>query len=275
MTKATVSRRITALEESLATELVVRGAEGMTVTNAGLATVRVAEAMEASAAHLRDGIASATDAQVEGVVKFTLAPWLSERLFIPAVSRLREAFPKLDLRVVSSHDVVDVAAHDADLALRNVRPSAGALVCCRVGELAGCIYGSRLYLERRGVPKDRADLHHHDLLIYDGIKGMPGFEWMAEPEWQPRSVFRASDPAGLASAAASGLGLAAIPCILGETEPALRRLDVLGVGYSPLYLVTREELQHAPRGRAVWQLVAEVLRENEAILMGRGQPDGG
>ena len=38
-------------------------------------------------------------------------------------------------------------------------------------------------------------------------------------------------------------------------------------------LVTREELQHAPRLRAVWQFVTEVLRENESILMGRGGPD--
>jgi hypothetical protein len=55
----------------------------------------------------------------------------------------------------------------------------------------------------------------------------------------------------------------------------LRRVETLGVGFSPLYLITREELQHAPLVRAVWQLVTEVLRENEAILMGRGDPDAG
>ena len=100
------------------------------------------------------------------------------------------------------------------------------------------------------------------------------FEWLADAEWQGRVVFRAGDPPGLASAAASGLGLAALPCILGETDPALRRIDALGVGFSPLYLVTREELQHAPRLRAVWQLITEVLRENESILMGRGPGAG-
>jgi DNA-binding transcriptional LysR family regulator len=63
--------------------------------------------------------------------------------------------------------------------------------------------------------------------------GMPGFEWLAEPAWESRVVFRAGDPPGLASAAASGLGLAAIPCILGETEPSLRRVETLGVGFRP------------------------------------------
>lgn len=273
VTKATVSRRIAALEEALGCSIVERTPEGMLVTAAGLPAVRAAEAMDAAAARVRDDVAAAASDEVEGVIKFTLPPWLAERLVIPAVPRIRAAYPRLDLRIVTSHDIVDIAARDADLALRNVRPTAGALVCSRVGELAGCVYASALYLERRGTPADRPALRDHDLLVYDGMKGMPGFEWLADPEWQRRVVFRAGDPPGLTSAAASGLGLAALPCILGETEPSLRRVDALGVGYSPLYLVTREELQHAPRLRAVWQLVTEVLRENESILMGRGGPD--
>ena len=273
VTKATVSRRIAALETVLGKSIVDRTPEGMTVTSAGMAAVRAAEAMDAAAARVRDDIATAAEERVDGTVKLTLAPWLAERLVIPAVPRLRAAFPHLDLRIITSHDLVDIAARDADVALRNVRPTSGGLVSQRVGELAGCVYGSALYLERRGTPGERAQLHAHDLLVYDGMKGMPGFEWLTEPEWQPRIVFRAGDPPGLASAAASGLGLAALPCILGETDPVLRRVDTLGVGYSPLFLVTREELQHAPRLRAVWQLVIEVLRENESVLMGRGGPD--
>lgn len=273
VTKATVSRRIAALEEALGNPLVDRTPDGMTITNLGLAAIRAAEAMDAAAARVRDDIATAADERVDGTVRFTLAPWLAERLVIPAVQRMRIAFPHLDLRIITSHDLLDIAAREADLALRNVRPTSGAFVSRRVGELAGCVYASTLYLERRGMPTDRGQLHHHDLLVYDGMKGMPGFEWLGDSEWERRVVFRAGDPQGLTAAAASGLGLAAIPCILGETEPTLRRVDSLGVGYSPLYLVTREELQHAPRLRAVWQLVTEVLRENESILMGRGEPD--
>jgi DNA-binding transcriptional LysR family regulator len=273
VTKPTVSRRVAALEEAIGAGLVTRDPEGMTLTAAGLAAVRAAETMEAAAARIRDDVAAAGDDEVSGTIRFSAAPWLAERLVIPAIPRLREAYPRLDLRIQATHALVDIAARDADLALRNVRPGTGALTCKRVGELAGCVYGSTMYLERRGVPRDRTDLHQHDLLAYEGMGGMPGFAWMAEPTFAPRVVFRASDPAGLTSAAASGLGLAAVPCILGETEPTLRRVESLGVGFSPLYLVTREELQHAPALRAVWQLVTSVLADNQAILMGHGEPD--
>ena len=111
-------------------------------------------------------------------------------------------------------------------------------MCGRIGELAGCVYGSTLYLERRGVPRDRDALQAHDLLVDEGRGGMPGFEWLAEPAHASRDVFRAGDPPGLAAAAASGLGLCAIPCIMGKTEPSLRRVETLGVGHSPLCLIS-------------------------------------
>jgi DNA-binding transcriptional LysR family regulator len=211
------------------------------------------------------------DDRAAGVVKLTAPPWLAERLIIPAVPAFRDKYPELELRVHTSHEIVDIAARDADLALRNVRPTRGRLVCKRIGELAGCVYASEMYLERRGVPADRAALRDHDLLVYEGRGGMPGFEWLSEPAWRHRVAFRAGDPVGLMSAAASGMGLAAIPCILGETDPALRRVESLGVGYSPLYLVTHEELHATARLRVVWRLVEHALRANESTLMGRGE----
>jgi DNA-binding transcriptional LysR family regulator len=157
-----------------------------------------------------------------------------------------------------------------DIALRNVIPSSGPLVCRRVGELAGCVYASELYLEGRGTPKGRDELVAHDLLAYEGMAGMPGFEWISDERWTSRVVFRAGDPVGLTSAIAAGLGLGAVPCILGETSPTLRRIESLGVGFSPLYVITHERNHATPRIRAVIQFLEEVLRNNGAVLMGRG-----
>jgi DNA-binding transcriptional LysR family regulator len=99
---------------------------------------------------------------------------------------------------------------------------------------------------------------------------MPGFEWIREPPYVTRVVFRANDPVGLASAAAAGLGLAAVPCIIGETDPQLRRVEALGIGFSPLFLVMHEELRDTARVRVVGQLIEDMVRANHGILMGRG-----
>ena len=117
VTKATVSRRLAALEESIGVAVVERTPEGMTVTPAGMAAVNAAATMEAAAARVRDDVAGAASEHVTGIVRLTIAPWLAERLVIPAVPRLREAHPQLDLRVNTTHELVDIGARDADLAL--------------------------------------------------------------------------------------------------------------------------------------------------------------
>jgi len=57
---------------------------------------------------------------------------------------------------------------------------------------------------------------------------MPGFEWMREPERGARIAFRANDPEALVGAATAGLGMCAVPCLLGDAEPALVRVKTLG-----------------------------------------------
>lgn len=270
VTKATVSRRLDALEAALGGPVAQRHASGLVLTELGKEAVRTAEAMELAARTLERSLAPRTD-DVSGVVRFTAPPWLAERLIIPALSALRERHPALEVRLIGTNDVLDLANRAADLALRNVVPAAGPLVCKRTGELAGCMYGSDLYLDRRGTPKTRDELLQHDLVAYEGRGGMPGFEWLADAPYRDHVVFRAGDPVGLSSAIASGLGIGAIPCVVGETQPGLRRLDALGVGFSPLYLVTHEELRDVQRIRVVMQLVADVLRANESVLMGRGE----
>ena len=275
VTKATVSRRIAALEESLGAQIVSREPTGMMLTEAGLAALEIAEATERLVSTLRTSPALRRDTEVAGVVKLTCPPWIAERLIIPALPPLRTQHPALELAVVGTHELADIAGRAADIALRNVIPMQGPLVCRRVGELAGCIYGSQLYLERRGTPGCREDLARHDIVAYEGMRGMPGFEWLRESPAAERIVFRAGDPVGLSSAILAGLGLGAIPCVIGETEPALRRIDSLGVGFSPLYLVSHEEARRLGRMKAVAQFVVEVLRANDDVLMGRGPHEPG
>ena len=85
-------------------------------------------------------------------------------------------------------------------------------------------------LQRKGTPRDRAALAGHDHLVYEGLGGMPGFEWMRETTHGGAIAFRANDPESLLSAASAGLALAAAPCLLGDVQPSLQRVETLGVG---------------------------------------------
>lgn len=149
-----------------------------------------------------------------------------------------------------------------------MQPKHKSLASRRIVELGGCVYASKLYLERRGIPRSPDTLEGHDVLVYETLGGMPGFEWMRDPARGGRIAFRANDPEALVGAATAGLGLCAVPCLLGDPEKALARVPTLGFSRCDLFLVTHTETRKTPRVRAVSDFIGQLLQDNRAAIEG-------
>lgn len=134
--------------------------------------------------------------------------------------------------------------------------------------LGGCVYASKLYLERRGAPASRDQLGGHDVLVYETIGGMPGFEWLREAPHGGRVAFRANDPVALVGAATAGLGLCAVPCLLGDGEPVLVRVPSLGFESCDLFLVTPQDVKALARVKQVSAFVVSVLERHRHAIEG-------
>jgi DNA-binding transcriptional LysR family regulator len=141
-------------------------------------------------------------------------------------------------------------------------------VARRVLELGGSVYASALYLDRRGRPSGRAELRGHDLLVYADLGGMPGFEWLRDEDHGAKVAFRANDPEALVGAATAGLGLCAVPCLIGDEQPALERVPGLGLSSCPMYLVTHQDIHQTARIRAVIDFVVELFGRHRQVLTG-------
>jgi len=266
VTKATMSRRLAALEQAIGSQLFERKPSGIALTPSGRAAVAVAHEMERAATALDARIAEVGDASVRGTVRFTAPAWMAQRFVIPFLPELKQRYPELEVQLVGTNRVLNLAQRETDLALRNVIPEQQSINVRKAITLSGCVYASPLYLERKGTPRDRSGLAGHDLLVYEGLGGMPGFEWMRDGPHDGTIVFRANDPEPLLSAASAGLGLAAAPALLGDAHPSLVRVVSLGIGKSDLFLLCPEELRHAPRVRAVSDFVAELLLRHRAQI---------
>lgn len=259
VTKATMSRRLAALETAVGTRLFERKPSGVVLTHAGQEAVTAAEGMEQLSTALDGRLSSVSDAKPRGTVRLTAPQWIAARFIIPYLPELRERYPDLEVQLLGSNRLLNLAQREADIALRNVVPSQQSLTVRKVITLGGCVYASTLYLQRKGRPRDRASLAGHDVLVYEGLGGMPGFEWMRDGVHAASIAFRANDPEALLSAAAAGLGLCAVPSLLGDTIPALERVESLGIGHSDMYLISPEDLRLIPRVRVVSDFVGELL----------------
>jgi molybdate transport repressor ModE-like protein len=268
VTKATASRRLAALEKALGAPLVERKPAGLVLTEAGREALAAAERVDSAVVALRERLGGGGEERPRGTVRLTAPSWLASRFIIPALAGFKARYPDLDVQLVGTNQILNLAQREADVAIRNVKPTHKSLASRKLIALGGSVYASRLYLDRRGHPRSPEALEGHDVLVYETLGGMPGFEWMREPARGGHIAFRANDPEALVGAATAGLGLCAVPCLIADPEPSLARVESLGFARCDLFLVTHTETGKTPRVRAVTALIGALVEEHRAAIEG-------
>ncbi len=269
--KATVSRRLAALEGALGARLVERLPRGHALTPEGRTMLGTAEQMEALLASAHAGLQTGSDGN-SGIVRVTAPIWFARHIIIPALAKLQTRHPRLEVRLVTTNAVLNMAAREADVAVRNLRPTQTGMIARRAGALGSTLYGATKYLEQRGRPSHRRQLRQHHLIGYEErLTYVPSFSWLSSTG--AAVAFRASDTLALADAVRAGLGLAVLPCYLGDEEPGVERVEFVGVGREDIYLVTHPALRSVPRVKTVVAWMADLFRTNQQRLAGSEAAD--
>ncbi len=258
----TVGRRLTALEQALGAPLVLRSSEGLQPTRLGEELVPFAEQIDKVVAELRERLL-AQAARVRLAVPSGFAA-----LFTPWLPSLRRDHPELSLELVSGARRVDLAKGEADLALRHGTTDDADVVAKRLGVSGWSLYAAESYLTRRGTPDEPTKLTGHEIIGYDvSLATMPAARWVEA--CGAVIVMRSREMTDMLAAALSGVGLAVLPCMLGDAEAGLRRLIPELVATRDLWLVYRRELRTSDKLRAVIRLVTTVVQGNAERISGR------
>jgi len=251
--KATVSRRVAALEAALGTRLFERRPGRLVPTPAGERVAHEATEMEAHVRALGSALGTSTAA---GAVRVTVPTWFARGVLAPSLPAFAARHPGVTIQLVSSMAVLNLPQREADVAVRNVRGPQGSLVARRAGTLLSAVYASRDYLRARGRIFRREQIAALDFLGYERrISFCRAFHWIEAQH--PRVVFRATDTLLLEAGAVAGLGLAVLPCFLGEAAAPLRCVAPAGVGREEIWVVAPADLRADRRVRAVMDHVAD------------------
>jgi DNA-binding transcriptional LysR family regulator len=265
--KATVIRRIDALEESLGAKLVERAQRGWTLTAAGRTAAEAAERIEEEIARLTGAVSE----DEGGVVRLTAPAFFARQFLIPEMGRFQLGWPRIELRLLTTNAMLDLGKRDADIAVRNVRPDRGRLVSRPLGRLGHAVYAARSYVERRGAPRTRDDLRAHHLLGYEATTILqPELRWIAESGIPV--VLRVTDTLTLLDGVRAGLGIAPLPCCIGEHDRDLVRIDVCGRGRDEICCVYPEDLRETARIRAAVDWLGEIWTRHRSVLEGPSVP---
>jgi DNA-binding transcriptional LysR family regulator len=155
LSQPTVGRHIEALEAELGTPLFTRSAGGLAPTEAALALRPHAETMAAAAEALVRTASGDRDA-VRGVVRITASDIMGVEVLPPMMTSFHETYPQVAIELALSNRQEDLLRREADIAVRMVRPTQGALLAKRIGSVRLGLYAHRRYIEAHGVP-DRLD----------------------------------------------------------------------------------------------------------------------
>jgi len=216
----TVLRRVGGFEARLGLRLFERLPTGYVLTAGGEELVAAARQVDATVTALERRLAG-QDLRLSGSIRVATTDSLMGSILPEVLAGFHAAHPGIRIDLTLSNLMANLARRDADVAVRPARDPPESLVGRRVARVAFAIYGSRRYLaEHPG-----ADLAAHRWVgPDDSLAGTTVARWMRTELPDGAVALRADSLLGSAQAARAGLGLAALPCYLGDTLPGLVRL---------------------------------------------------
>jgi DNA-binding transcriptional LysR family regulator len=270
---STVFRRLQAVEARLGQPLFERvPAGGYQPTAVGERMAAAAERMQDEALALARDIAG-HDPRLSGRLRVTSSETLAHRILTPALAAFRCAHPGIVVELTIDNRVLNLTRREADVALRPLRPKEGDLWGRKIADVAWTLYGSADYLATNGRPATAADLAAHALIGWnEAAVDINAAEWLADATPASAVVYRTTSIVNQLNAARHGIGLAALPCFLGDPEPGLERAlaDPIPKLTRELWIVTHTDLKRTARVRAFFDVVGESLASKRALFEGRG-----
>jgi DNA-binding transcriptional LysR family regulator len=265
---STVFRRLGQIEKQLGSRLFERSRAGYALTQSGEEMVRLAERVNEDITAFERKV-TGQDLRPSGELRITTNDTVLLHILTDVLAAFRQAFPEIVLDIVVSNSMLNLSRRDADVALRATYVPPETLSGKRLARIAWAVFGSAKLKGKRFDPKLDARKHRWAGFA-DHIAVAKATKWLKDHAGEGRLVYKVNTMAGLAEAAAGGIGLALLPCFVGAAVPGLVRLTPpLPELEGELWLVTHPDLRNAARVRAFVDFCEAEIGKQRDVLEGR------
>ncbi len=221
---ATLSRRVTALEETLKTRLLVRRPNGCELTAEGEIFLAAAERMETEMLAAQSQIGR-IDTAIAGTVRIGAPDGFGVSFLAPRLGRLTARYPELKLQLVPVPRSFSLSQREADIAITIERPEQGRLVSSKLTDYTLGLYASSAYLAQHGTPQTIDDLKHHRRIGYvEDLIFTPSLNFSAEIMRSWDASFEISSATGQTEAVRSSAGIGILHNYIARHTPELERI---------------------------------------------------
>jgi DNA-binding transcriptional LysR family regulator len=256
---ATVSRRLAALEAVLDVRLVDRLPRSCRLTTIGRQVFELSAQMEVGA-HGIARLAKAAHSPLVGRLMLSAPPVLVAHLLAEQLARFRAEYPDIRLSLSAQGQQVSLSRREADVAVRLVRPDEAGSVTRKIGTMAFGLYAHRSYVHL-GAPE------RWQFIAFDqSFADMPQQRWLLGIAGNRPIACELNHISEHLIAIRAGVGVAGLPCFLGDRDRDLFRIDQEVPSFArDIWLVVHRDLRKAPAVRAVMDFVTSVISGNRDL----------
>lgn len=261
MAQPTLGRQVDGLEQELGVVLFERVGRGLTLTPSGLELLEHVRDMGAAAG--RVSLAALGQSQaLEGTISISASETYAAVLLPPIIAKLRKEEPGIHVEIVVTNQASDLLRREADIALRNFRPTEPDLVAKKIGMADAILYATPAYIDQLGSPKTPYDLRDADFVNLDRAGMMlKGLNTLGLGLTEANFPLLTESYLVMWELVKQGTAIGILDSLIGDAEPAVVRVlpDLEPLTF-PIWLVAHRELTTSRRIRRVYDFLVEELK---------------
>jgi DNA-binding transcriptional LysR family regulator len=258
---STVSRRMQKLELDLGVRLFDKVPSGYQLTAAGEDLMQAANRMEREVLSV-DASLSGRDLNPSGPLRVTAIDNMASTILMPMFSDFSRQYPEVTLHLMVSNNDVSLAQREADVAIRLTNTPPDTLIGKKVVTVASAIYGSPHYIKQS--QQERGDP------LWLGVECC-GFHrsWTRQASGDLAHRFYVDDTLLTQAALKEDLGLAILPCFMGDSDPALMRYAEPQAEWDlGLWILLHPDLRRTARVLAFRDYMMAAIKEQSDLFKG-------
>ena len=227
LSRAVVSYHIKKLEAHLEIKLLNRTTRTISLTEAGSEYYQHCRVIAQQASAASQQIENFKHEPV-GLLKITCPVNIGLQTIVPALNEFRTLYPKIELDVMLTDEVVNIMKEGIDLAIRGAPLPDSGLQATKLTTLETCLCGSPSYFEKFSIPKHPSELNIHQWVLYkltsntlELTKGTRSFNI------EMKGTINTNNAAARTAFVEGGHGLARIPVY--DAKPKIKNGTLLSV----------------------------------------------
>ncbi|SIQ29067.1 LysR family transcriptional regulator [Bosea sp. TND4EK4] len=234
LSPSAVSRTVDRIESRLGVRLLLRSTRALTLTAEGQSYLQAARRILADLDDAEQQIAD--QGTPRGRLRVSAAHSHGRLCVVPLLGEFAALYPHILVDIALTDAVIDVAAGQADVAVRFGPLADSTLTARKLGETRRVIVASPDYLARFGMPQMPEDLHGHNCLNFNFRRVEPVWPFVRNGRDFALSVkgtIEANNGETLGQLAAIGVGIARVGAFSVAQEIADGRLVPILEAFNP------------------------------------------